>query len=87
MPPCGQLLRMDEERPATTAPERSPLAEAADPVGTRVGRGSSIEAALILTLLIGGWLIASPLVIDYDKPEVAVIIFSVVGSAAPARSR
>lgn len=64
---------MDEETPATTSAERSPLAETPDPVGTRVGRGSSIEAALILTLLVGGWLIASPLLIDYDKPELAVI--------------
>lgn len=57
----------------TTAPERSPLAETSDAVGTRVGRRTSIEAALIVTLLIGGWLIASPLALDYDKPAVAVI--------------
>lgn len=57
----------------TTAAERSPLAETTDAAGTRVGRRSSIEAALIVTLLIGGWLIFSPLALDYEKPEIAVI--------------
>jgi hypothetical protein len=64
---------VDEERPATTAAERSPLAETTDAAGTRVDRRSSIEAALIVTLLIGVWLILSPLAFDYDKPEIAVI--------------
>jgi hypothetical protein len=67
------MANVEEERPATTSPERSPLAETTDPSATRVGRGSSIEAALIVTLLAGVWLIASPLALDYDEPSIAVI--------------
>ena len=56
-----------------TPAEQSPLAEATDATGTRVGRRSSIEAALILTGLVGAWLIVSPLVMAYDKTAIPVI--------------
>ncbi len=64
---------MEEERPLTTAAERSPLAETTDATSERVDRRSSIEAALIVTVLIGVWLIVSAFALAYDKPAVPVI--------------
>jgi hypothetical protein len=64
---------MDEEKPATTAPERSPLAEETDAAGARAGWRSSIEAALLITAAVGIWLVVSAFALPYTKPAVPVI--------------
>jgi hypothetical protein len=62
-----------DEIPETTAAEEGPLAEETDAAASRTDFRSSIEASLLITALVGVWLIISAFAIPYEKPAAAVI--------------
>lgn len=64
---------MEDDRPGTTSPDQSPLAEETNAVESRADWRASVEASLIATAVIGVWLIISAFAFSYEKPASALI--------------
>jgi hypothetical protein len=69
---------------AVEAADHSPLATETDERTARADWRSSLVGTAAVTILIGAWLALSPLVIDYDKPALAIVwgaVIAVIGLA------
>jgi hypothetical protein len=62
-----------EETPGITAAEQSPLAEETEAVQSRADWRSSVEGALLVTVLAGAWLTVSAFALPYEKPAAPLI--------------
>ena len=84
---------MATESPSVQASEDSPLEVATDGRTARADWRSSIYGALLTTLLLGVWLIASAAALDYAKPALAIVwgivivLLTLLRLLGPTRSR
>lgn len=84
---------MSTEAPGPQPAETGPLAEQTDERSERADWRSSIVGTLLVSILIGVWLIVSAAVLEYEKPlnpliwGILVVFLSLLRLLGPTRSR